>query len=111
MKTPAWCRRRARELGPEVGSCVEELLTQPVLYRLRQVQGILGLADRHGPERLALACRRAVAAGDPSYRTIRGILKKGLEALPLEPELVPPPGPAHPRGPETLFAHLEEKHA
>ena len=34
-------------------------------------------------------------------------IKDGLETAPLEPELPPPPGPAHLRGPRTLFAHLE----
>lgn len=106
MKTPAWCRRRARELGPAVTQVVEELLTENVLHKLRAAQGILGLAERYGPERLAAAADRALEVGDPSYRTIRGILKRGREVVPVE-EAPLPEGPAHLHGPDTLFAHLE----
>jgi hypothetical protein len=34
--------------------------------------------------RLERACARALAAGDGRYQTVRGILERGLEALPLE---------------------------
>ena len=49
------------------------------LYRLRQAQGVVGLADKYGAERLDAACRRALAVGDPSYRTVKGILVAGTE--------------------------------
>ena len=41
---------------------------------------MLGLADRHDPGRLEAACQAAITAGDPSYRTIKGILAAGTEA-------------------------------
>ena len=76
------------------------------LHRLRSAQGILGLADKHGPARLEAACARAITAGDPSYRTIKGILAAGLEREPAPP----PPGDggaaAFLHGPALLFAHL-----
>jgi len=55
-----------------------------VIYRLRAAQGVIGLADKHDPGRLESACARALAAGDPSYRTVKGILAAGAErdALP-----------------------------
>ncbi|HSH58570.1 MAG TPA: IS21 family transposase, partial [Acidimicrobiales bacterium] len=34
MRTPAWCRRRARELGPSVATVVEALMELNALYRL-----------------------------------------------------------------------------
>jgi hypothetical protein len=37
------------------------------------------MADRHDPSRLEAACARAIAAGDPSYRTIKGILAAGAD--------------------------------
>jgi hypothetical protein len=40
---------------------------------------VVGLADRHDPSRLEAACAKAIAAGDPSYRTIRGILAAGTD--------------------------------
>ena len=40
---------------------------------------MVGLADRHDPSRLEAACAKAIAAGDPSYRTVKGILAAGTE--------------------------------
>ena len=42
-------------------------------------RGIIGLADKHDPPGLKVACARAIAAGDPSYRTIKEILAAGTE--------------------------------
>jgi transposase len=107
MRNPAWCRRQAKELGPATTAVIDSLLGLQALHRLRSAQGIIGLADRHGKERLEAACSFAFAAGDPSYRTVRGILTAGREAL-TDPE---PTGtmtaPAHLHGPDTLFAYLE----
>ena len=40
---------------------------------------MIGLADKHDPARLEAACAKAITAGDPSYRTVRGILAAGAE--------------------------------
>ena len=102
MRTPTWCRRRAGELGEHVSALVGELLSVDALHRLRSAQGVLGLADRYGASRLDAACERALLAGDPSYRTVKGILATGAEA-----EQAPTPGaasaPAHLHGPARLF--------
>jgi transposase len=79
MRTPAWCRRQAAAVGPSCEYLVGELLADNALYRLRAAQGVIGLADKHDPSRLEAACAKAVAAGDPSYRTVRGILAAGAE--------------------------------
>jgi hypothetical protein len=79
MRTPAWCRRQAAGTGPACEQVIAELLTDNALYRLRAAQGIIGLADKHDPSRLEAACARALAAGDPSYRTVKGILAAGAE--------------------------------
>jgi len=79
MRTPAWCRRQAAAIGPSCEYLIGELLTDNALYRLRAAQGVIGLADKHDPGRLEAACAKAVAAGDPSYRTVRGILAAGAE--------------------------------
>jgi hypothetical protein len=79
MRTPAWCRRQARDIGPACEQVIAELLADNALYRLRAAQGVVGMADRHDPSRLEAACARAVAAGDPSYRTIKGILAAGTD--------------------------------
>ena len=82
MRTPVWCRTRAAEIGENTTAVIAELLAVNALFRLRAAQGVLGLADKHGPARLERAAGKALAAGDPSYRTIRGILAAGLEAEP-----------------------------
>jgi transposase len=79
MRTPAWCRRQAAGIGPACEQVIAELLADNALYRLRAAQGIIGLADRHDPSRLEAACAKAIAAGDPSYRTVKGILAAGTE--------------------------------
>jgi hypothetical protein len=80
MRTPAWCRKQAAGIGPACGQVIGELLADNALYRLRSAQGVIGLADRADPARLEAACVKARAAGDPSYRTIKGILAAGTEA-------------------------------
>jgi hypothetical protein len=103
MRTPSWCRHRAGELGESVAAVVAALMEVNALYRLRQAQGVVGLADKHGPDRLEAACRRALAAGDPAYRTVKGILDAGTECDEHEAEQLPPAAPAHLHGPEQLF--------
>jgi len=79
MRTPAWCRRQATAIGPSCEYLIGELLADNALYRLRAAQGVIGLADKHDPSRLEAACAKAITAGDPSYRTVRGILAAGAE--------------------------------
>jgi hypothetical protein len=107
MRTPAWCRHRAAELGPAVSALVTELLGEQALHRLRSAQGVIHLADSCGAERLELACALALAAGDPSYRTVRGILAAGREELTAEQETPALLARAHLHGPLALFADLE----
>lgn len=106
MKTPAWCRKRAAELGASVEAVVASLLEVNALHRLRSAQGVVGLAERHGAERLDRACARALAAGDPSYKTVKGVLAARTEE---EPEATGGvcDAPAHLHGPAALFS-IEE---
>ena len=97
MRTPTWCRQRAHDLGPGTVALIAELLEVNALFRLRAAQGILGLADRYGPERLEVACTLAVAAGDGSYRTVKGILSAGADRQAT---------PARPTGDGGAAAHL-----
>jgi transposase len=107
MRTPTWCRYRAAELGPSVVAVVDELLAEPVLHRLRSAQGVLRLAERHDPARLDAACARALAVGDPAYRTVKGILAAGTEHEGTPPTTMAAV-PAHLRGWRGLFEGGEE---
>lgn len=103
QRTPIWCRQQAAELGSQVAEVVGGMLGERhLLHHLRAAQGILGLADKYDPARLDAACRRAIEVGDPSYRTIRGILAAGTETAD-EEEATTPQAPAHLHGPERLF--------
>jgi hypothetical protein len=101
MRTPQWCRQRARELGPHVREVVDVLMDVNALHRLRSTQGVIRLDERY-EDRLDAACQRALQVGDPSYRTVKGILVAGTEH---EGERVvnAPSAPAHLHGPEGLF--------
>ena len=111
LRTPNWCRERASQLGQHVRAAVDELLDQHHLHFLRQSQGIIRLAEKYGEVRLDAACQRALAYGNPHYRTIKTILEKGLE--PNATELPPPANAsvgAYLRGPDALFSLTDPVH-
>ena len=64
--------------------------------------GRLGLAERHPVGRLEAACRRALEVGDPSYRTVKGILIARTETT--ETGTGDAGAAAHLHGPHRLFA-------
>jgi hypothetical protein len=106
MRTPVWCRSQAADIGPACAALIGGLLEVNALFRLRAAQGVLGLAGKHDPARLEKACARAIEVGDPTYRTVKGILAAGTEAD-------PPPEPtgdggaaAHLHGPSQLFGNV-----
>jgi len=76
------CQQEAATIGPATTQVVEHLLADPVLDRLPTVGRLLKLRQNYGDERLEAACRRALAFNDPTYKTVKGILKKGLEHEP-----------------------------
>lgn len=106
MRTPTWCRERAAEIGPACQAVIADLLEVNALFRLRAAQGVVGLVDKHGPDRLERACAKAIAVGDPSYRTVKGILAAGLETDP--PPLAAGDGGAAAflHGPSRLFQNV-----
>jgi hypothetical protein len=107
LRTPAWCRSQAAEIGPACEAVIGELLAQGALFWLRAAQGVLALGDKHDPGRLEAACAKATAAGDPSYRTIKGILAAGTEATaPAARPAGDAGAPAHLQGPAQLFADV-----
>jgi transposase len=49
--------------------------------------GVMRLGKNYGDERLEAACKRALAIGSVSYKSLESILKQGLDRRPLpEPE-------------------------
>jgi transposase len=56
----------------------------------RSCLGLIRLSTRYSAERGEAACQRARAIASPSYRSVRSILKNGLETQPLLPLLTDP---------------------
>jgi len=80
----------AKEIGPSTAQVVTALLerrSHPA-QAYRSCLGILRLGKEYGTERLEKACKRAYTIRALAYKSIRSILKNGLDRLPL-PE--PPP--------------------
>ncbi|WP_329303967.1 hypothetical protein OG410_41865 [Streptomyces sp. NBC_00659] len=103
IRTPIWCRGQASQVGDACREVIGQLLEVNALYWLRAAQGVLGLRKKYGDTRLEAACRKAVAVGDPSYHTVKGILVAGTETDP-EPETGDAGAAAFLHGPEGLFA-------
>ncbi len=79
QRTPVWCRHAAMDIGPACVQVIAALLGENALYRLRSAQGVLGLKNTYGRTRLEAACAVSINVGDPSYRTIKGLLAAGLD--------------------------------
>lgn len=98
------CRQQAQCIGPATTQLVDLYLADPVLERLPTVGRLLRLSQRYGEQRLEAACARALAFADPTYRTVKCILKKGLEQEPLPASFVSPPAATtFVRSPQELF--------
>ena len=101
MRNPTWCRRSAAEVGPACTQVIAEFMEVNAIHRLRSAQGVLAFRKTVGDPRLEAACARAIAVGDPSYRTIKGILAAGTELDGIT-EPAAPQAPAHLRGPASI---------
>lgn len=72
----------AADIGPHTATCIKEILERrPHPEQAYKVcMGILSLARKVGRERLEKACERAAYFNSYSYRIIKNILEKGLDA-------------------------------
>jgi hypothetical protein len=107
MRTPVWCRAQAVLVGPATDALVGELLAVNALYRLRQAQGVLSLGEKYGDRRLEAACAKALSAGDPSYKTVKGILVAGTENEAVQAVLPGFDVPAFLHGPDAFTGNEE----
>lgn len=82
MRDPQWCLAQAKAVGPACRAVIESMFGKGVLDYLRAAQGLLGLRTRFTALRLEAACARALNFGAPTYRTIKQILKEGLDQQP-----------------------------
>ncbi len=92
-KGPKDLEKEAALIGPHVGKLAREIMEakrHPVLG-YRAIMGIIKLARAWPRERVDAACARALASGALSYRSVRSILEKGLDQVPLQTEFPSPP--------------------
>jgi transposase len=97
QKYLAWTPSRiiswAGSRGPNTAALVSIILEKKQHPEMgyRSCLGIIRLADKFTPERVEAACARALRCNAASYTSVKSILKKGLDKLPLKdtPEYVP----------------------
>jgi transposase len=83
--TPQRFIRWAGKIGPHTQALIETILNSRAHPQqgFRSCLGVLRLAKSYGHGRLDAACRRAVAIGGTSYRSVESILKHNLDQKPL----------------------------
>jgi transposase len=83
--TPERFLRWAAKIGPETARLTERILAERPYPQqaYRTLFGILRLGKSYTDQRLEAACRRALAIGATSYRSVESILKTGLDNKPL----------------------------
>jgi len=101
--TPARIEAWAAKVGPHTAALAAEIMASrphPALG-YRSCLGILRLAERYGEGRLEAASARALAFGARSYRSLRSILERGLDAVE-DADAISPPALSHAnlRGPD-----------
>ena len=87
-------------MGPHTEALVRAILeSRPHPEQgYRSCLGILRLAKVYGPERLEVACGRALGLGARSYRHVESMLRHGLDRAPqlgAEPTDDQPPAATH----------------
>jgi len=83
--TPERLTRWATKLGPSVVAVVESLFARKKHpeQAYRSCLGLLNLSRQYDAQRLERACHRAKLIGSPTLRSIKSILKQGLDQLEL----------------------------
>lgn len=91
--TPAKIREEAARIGPMLSLLVEKIIEdRPHPEQgYRSCLGIIGLKKRFGPERLEAAALRALEIQARNYPSVKSILEKGLDKVPVRqsPERAP----------------------
>jgi len=98
----------AQAVGSALSKIVQDLLDDPLLYRLPTAGRLVRLGKRFGAERLEAAAQRALLFGDPSYKTIKRILSLGLEQADVPTPLSLPPATTFARSAGELVGAFTE---
>jgi transposase len=87
----------ASSLGPSVGTLVEHILSsrENPETGYRSCMGLIRGAKSYDSARFDAACRRALAIGSPTRKSVLAILSRGLDAAPAPDTSEPPPSATH----------------
>ena len=98
--TPERVVRWAETVGPKTGAFIDALLCGKVHpeHGFRSSMGVISLETRFGKDRLEAAGGRALALGALSYQSVKSILEKNLESVPVQNPLPPLPDHENVRG-------------
>jgi transposase len=77
--TREMCLLTAKEVGSETAEAVAAILADTAVDRLPAARRLLKLRNVYGSRRLEAACFRANQFGDPTYKTVKGILQNSLD--------------------------------
>jgi transposase len=83
--TPSRIVSWASKAGPSAGQLVQTIMEKRKYpeQAYRSCLGIIRLGKTFGQERLESACKRALAIGAHSYKSVKSILQNGLDRRPL----------------------------
>jgi transposase len=83
--TPERLLNWAAKTGPSVAELAQLIMESRAHPQqgFRSILGILRLSKQYGQERLEAACKRALAINAKSYKSVKSILKNGLDQRPL----------------------------
>jgi len=95
--TPERLTRWANSIGIATGTLAEVIMSsrEHPVQGFRSVLGILRLGKTYSDLRLEAACRRAIFIGSMSYKSVKAILKNGLDGKPLPQRREPEPAVIH----------------
>ena len=83
-RSRAYWEERAARIAPEVGAYMREVFdSDDVLSMLRTVQAMVTHLEKFPATRATAACLRAQHFGSYQYRTLKNILRDGLDLTPL----------------------------
>ena len=91
--TPERVIRWAGETGKSTADLVSAILSKKLHPQqgFRSCLGIISLVKRYNKDRVEAACKRALAIGGASFKSVKSILETGLDKKPLpEPRLASP---------------------
>lgn len=108
----AYWEERADKIAPVVGAYIRAVFdSDDVLSMLRTVQSMVTHLEKFPVERAVATCERAQHHGSYQYRTIKNILRDGLDLKPVEkPSSAPLAAPRFARPIGDLFHRTEMTH-